>query len=55
MKPSGTLAGKRVCVTGGGGFLGSFVVEGLQRRGYQYRICCFSEDQESRVFWVSLA
>ncbi|HLG95900.1 MAG TPA: GDP-L-fucose synthase [Bryobacteraceae bacterium] len=28
------LAGKRICVTGGGGFLGSFVVEELQRRGY---------------------
>ena len=34
MKPSGALAGKRICVTGGGGFLGSFVVEELQRRGY---------------------
>lgn len=29
------LAGKRICVTGGGGFLGSFVVEELRRRG-----CC---------------
>ena len=28
------LRGKRICVTGGGGFLGSFVVEELQRRGY---------------------
>jgi GDP-L-fucose synthase len=27
------LTGKRVCVTGGGGFLGSFVVEELERRG----------------------
>jgi len=27
------LAGKRICVTGGGGFLGSFVVEELGRRG----------------------
>ena len=27
------LTGKRVCVTGGGGFLGSFVVEALNRRG----------------------
>jgi GDP-L-fucose synthase len=34
MKPSATLAGKRVCVTGRG-FLGSFVVEELQRRGYR--------------------
>jgi len=28
------LAGKRICVTGGGGFLGSFVVEELRRRGH---------------------
>ena len=27
------LKGKRVCVTGGGGFLGSHVVEALERRG----------------------
>src|SRR5437870_5004512 len=27
------LADKRVCVTGGGGFLGSFVLEELERRG----------------------
>ena len=27
------LRGKRVVVTGGGGFLGSFVVEGLRKRG----------------------
>jgi GDP-L-fucose synthase len=27
------LAGKRVCVTGGGGFLGSFLVEKLRQRG----------------------
>jgi GDP-L-fucose synthase len=32
--PSSPLSRKRVCVTGGGGFLGSFVVEQLQRRGY---------------------
>lgn len=29
------LAGKRICVTGGGGFLGSFVVEELERKGYR--------------------
>jgi GDP-L-fucose synthase len=28
------LSGRRICVTGGGGFLGSFVVEELERRGY---------------------
>jgi GDP-L-fucose synthase len=28
-----SLAGRRICVTGGGGFLGSFVVEELERRG----------------------
>jgi GDP-L-fucose synthase len=27
------LADKRICVTGGGGFLGTFVVQALQRRG----------------------
>ncbi len=27
------LASKSICVTGGGGFLGSFVVEGLKKRG----------------------
>jgi GDP-L-fucose synthase len=32
MSPS-RLAGKRICVTGGGGFLGSFTVEELERRG----------------------
>ncbi len=29
----GFWADRRVCVTGGGGFLGSYVVEGLRRRG----------------------
>lgn len=29
------LTQKRVCVTGGGGFLGSFVAEELERRGYR--------------------
>ncbi len=33
MSASSPLAGKRICVTGGGGFLGSFVVEELERRG----------------------
>ena len=33
MSVSSPLAGKRICVTGGGGFLGSFVVEELRRRG----------------------
>ena len=27
------LSGKRICVTGGAGFLGSFVIESLKRRG----------------------
>jgi GDP-L-fucose synthase len=33
MSDASPLAGKRICVTGGGGFLGSFVVEELARRG----------------------
>jgi GDP-L-fucose synthase len=33
---SAPLARKRICVTGGGGFLGSFVVEELERRGCRY-------------------
>jgi GDP-L-fucose synthase len=33
---SSPLAGKRICVTGGGGFLGSFVVEELERRGCRH-------------------
>jgi len=33
LSASSPLAGKRICVTGGGGFLGSFVVEELERRG----------------------
>ncbi len=31
--PSGFLAGKRICVTGGGGFLGSYVIERLKQQG----------------------
>ena len=30
---SGFLAGKRICVTGGGGFLGSYVIERLKHQG----------------------
>jgi GDP-L-fucose synthase len=33
VRASSPLAGKRICVTGGGGFLGSFVLEELERRG----------------------
>lgn len=35
MSDGSPLAGKRICVTGGGGFLGSFVLEELHRRGYR--------------------
>ena len=31
--PSGFLDGKRICVTGGGGFLGSYVIERLKQQG----------------------
>lgn len=31
--PSGFLADKRICVTGGGGFLGSYVIERLKQQG----------------------
>ena len=31
--PSGFLAGKRICVTGGGGFLGSYVLDQLKQQG----------------------
>ncbi len=31
--PSGFLAGKRICVTGGGGFLGAYVIERLKEQG----------------------
>jgi GDP-L-fucose synthase len=34
MSAPSPLASKRICVTGGGGFLGSFVVERLRSRGY---------------------
>src|SRR5215475_5999545 len=33
MSALSALPGTRICVTGGGGFLGSFVVEELERRG----------------------
>ena len=31
--PSGPLSGKRICVTGGGGFLGSYVLDRLKTQG----------------------
>ncbi|MBN2147130.1 MAG: GDP-L-fucose synthase [Anaerolineales bacterium] len=34
-KPENFWQGKRVCVTGGAGFLGSFVLEGLKKRGVE--------------------
>lgn len=33
MRGTTTLKGKRVCITGGGGFLGRYVVEAFQKRG----------------------
>ena len=48
--PSGQSfwAGKRVCVTGGAGFLGSFVVEALHRRGAREVVAPRSRDYDLR-------
>lgn len=43
-----TIKDKRICVTGGAGFLGSFVVEELERRGYKYIFVPRSEDYDLR-------
>ena len=41
-------AGKRVCVTGGAGFLGSYVVEALHRRGAREVVAPRSRDYDLR-------